>query len=121
HYAGSYSHLVRADPAPLAILPDGLLRFPLFPHAVPRHLHPFPTRRPSDLVTVEQPAGETLAGEPGEPSVAVRGRVIAARERAAEDRKSTRNSSHVKISYAVFCLKKKSLNCQREVRVRGPP
>src|SRR5436309_11900531 len=29
--------------------------------------------------------------------------------RAAEDRKSTRlNSSHVKISYAVFCLKKKT-------------
>src|SRR5436309_14920091 len=29
------------------------------------------------------------------------------------DRKSTRlNSSHVKISYAVFCLKKKSLNLQ---------
>jgi magnesium chelatase family protein len=34
-------------------------------------------------VTVEQPSGETLAGEPGEPSVAVRARVIAARERAA--------------------------------------
>src|SRR5690606_41828349 len=30
-------------------------------------------------------------------------------EHAAEDRKSTRlNSSHVKISYAVFCLKKKN-------------
>src|SRR5690606_41067567 len=30
----------------------------------------------------------------------------------AEDRKSTRlNSSHVKISYAVFCLKKKSTSC----------
>src|SRR5690606_39745453 len=29
--------------------------------------------------------------------------------RAAQDRKSTRlNSSHVKISYAVFCLKKKN-------------
>src|SRR5690606_12858783 len=29
-----------------------------------------------------------------------------------EDRKSTRlNSSHVKISYAVFCLKKKNYNC----------
>src|SRR5436309_9800133 len=29
----------------------------------------------------------------------------------ARDRKSTRlNSSHVKISYAVFCLKKKTLN-----------
>src|SRR5690606_40750192 len=35
------------------------------------------------------------------------GRVLAMRDR--EDRKSTRlNSSHVKISYAVFCLKKKS-------------
>src|SRR5699024_11934092 len=30
-------------------------------------------------------------------------------EKAAEDRKSTRlNSSHVSISYAVFCLKKKT-------------
>src|SRR5436309_5316267 len=29
-----------------------------------------------------------------------------------QDRKSTRlNSSHVKISYAVFCLKKKKTNC----------
>src|SRR5690606_41642736 len=29
-----------------------------------------------------------------------------------QDRKSTRlNSSHVKISYAVFCLKKKNMNC----------
>src|SRR5690606_40920759 len=32
-----------------------------------------------------------------------------AREQRLEDRKSTRlNSSHVKISYAVFCLKKKT-------------
>src|SRR5690606_40298550 len=31
------------------------------------------------------------------------------RQRATRDRKSTRlNSSHVKISYAVFCLKKKN-------------
>src|SRR3989442_12562513 len=30
-----------------------------------------------------------------------------------EDRKSTRlNSSHVRISYAVFCLKKKKKNCR---------
>src|SRR5690606_41757007 len=36
------------------------------------------------------------------------GKVIAAYERRLLDRKSTRlNSSHVKISYAVFCLKKK--------------
>src|SRR5207249_11472075 len=34
----------------------------------------------------------------------------AAREQALRDRKSTRlNSSHVSISYAVFCLKKKKL------------
>src|SRR5699024_11587922 len=33
-----------------------------------------------------------------------------------EDRKSTRlNSSHVSISYAVFCLKKKNDNINREI------
>src|SRR5690606_41795309 len=40
-----------------------------------------------------------------------RGRVLAGgrQEHGHEDRKSTRlNSSHVKISYAVFCLKKKT-------------
>src|SRR6266498_1119297 len=37
-------------------------------------------------------------------------RQLAAAVRAAEDRKSTRlNSSHVRISYAVFCLKKKNI------------
>src|SRR5699024_12595292 len=36
-------------------------------------------------------------------------RVHEARQRAPRDRKSTRlNSSHVSISYAVFCLKKKT-------------
>src|SRR5690606_41763970 len=45
---------------------------------------------------------------------------------AAEDRKSTRlNSSHVKISYAVFCLKKKQnqsdrrSKTQRQTNTRG--
>src|SRR3712207_6944856 len=39
---------------------------------------------------------------------AVAGRVVEV-ERLAEDRKSTRlNSSHANISYAVFCLKKKT-------------
>src|SRR4051812_49821570 len=34
------------------------------------------------------------------------------RDVQAEDRKSTRlNSSHMSISYAVFCLKKKKSNC----------
>src|SRR5690606_40374839 len=38
-------------------------------------------------------------------------------ETSAEDRKSTRlNSSHVKISYAVFCLKKKKILVLDKVR-----
>src|SRR5690606_41933571 len=94
------------------------------------HLHSFPTRRSSDLVPLSALAiaGRhnalnamaalalgALAGAPMprmiEALKAFRGlphRVepIACRER---DRKSTRlNSSHVKISYAVFCLKKKN-------------
>src|SRR5690606_40693867 len=37
---------------------------------------------------------------------------------SARDRKSTRlNSSHVKISYAVFCLKKKKKHNQSESRI----
>src|SRR5438067_11980427 len=38
------------------------------------------------------------------------GRQLDRRQRGAADRKSTRlNSSHVSISYAVFCLKKKKI------------
>src|SRR5699024_11377841 len=38
---------------------------------------------------------------------------------ASSDRKSTRlNSSHVSISYAVFCLKKKITNAQASTRVQ---
>src|SRR5699024_11861544 len=37
-----------------------------------------------------------------------------------EDRKSTRlNSSHVSISYAVFCLKKKNININNSLVLRG--
>src|SRR5207302_11416581 len=97
-------------------------RLPLFfifffhssgPH---RDLHSFPTRRSSDLQRVEravlvrhQPVGERA-----------RRRLVEALGLIDQDhlllfflghpldRKSTRlNSSHVKISYAVFCLKKK--------------
>src|SRR5437868_12665346 len=46
----------------------------------------------------------------GEPQLQRRG-ALDHHRRAAEDRKSTRlNSSHVSISYAVFCLKKKIKN-----------
>src|SRR5207249_11494817 len=47
-----------------------------------------------------RPAAKTAARRPGRRA-----------GRAVEDRKSTRlNSSHVSISYAVFCLKKKNKN-----------
>src|SRR5690606_36015205 len=58
-------------------------------------------------VEVPRPSLEVMRADTRgiEPSAVVAERVLRARER---DRKSTRlNSSHVKISYAVFCLKKK--------------
>src|SRR5207302_9442569 len=85
----------------------------------PPHLHSFPTRRSSDLLPrcslASREFGSPNAGsqdcpQPREyenraPPATVR---AASREQAGPDRKSTRlNSSHVKISYAVFCLKKK--------------
>src|SRR6266513_5080047 len=70
------------------------------PYGAHRDLHSFPTRRSSDLSSVR--------------SLAHRGGLNAPRgflldlDALASDRKSTRlNSSHVSISYAVFCLKKK--------------
>src|SRR5436305_4959301 len=42
-------------------------------------------------------------------------------DRAKQDRKSTRlNSSHVRISYAVFCLKKKKKNRLRQMYEPNP-
>src|SRR5207249_10712163 len=108
------------------------LSFSLYSSAARPHLHPFPTRRSSDLEAV---AGDLVhhAGAPvllGQP-VAVRhegaasshielgfprmkrdaqvvDEKVAAPAVVVADRKSTRlNSTHVSISYAVFCLKKK--------------
>src|SRR5436305_1808935 len=46
----------------------------------------------------------------------VQARAVAA-DVAQQDRKSTRlNSSHVRISYAVFCLKKKKSRCSSTIR-----
>src|SRR5690606_40804582 len=91
-------------------------------------LDAFPTRRSSDLVDgVAQPgvlhvhdrglaAAEIVAGREGNgvalvggDHVILGGRVIGDVGAEIRDRKSTRlNSSHVKISYAVFCLNKKT-------------
>src|SRR5439155_23302036 len=105
------------------------LSSPSRPH---RHLHSFPTRRSSDLALHPAAAGEDLRHRAVEadlrPVGPRRGRerlrdaahptadvtphpphavTLAVGWAASRDRKSTRlNSSHVAISYAVFCLKK---------------
>src|SRR5699024_11492756 len=67
-----------------------------------RQLHSFPTRRSSDLQRDLVPRRGLVAG--AGPCRHCH-RAVAT---WARDRKSTRlNSSHVSISYAVFCLKKK--------------
>src|SRR5205814_9179389 len=83
-------------------------------------LHSFPTRRSSDLTvreprlnTVSLPVNKGFAGGCNAGIASSQGRYIATLNNDAEadphrvDRKSTRlNSSHLGISYAVFCLKK---------------
>src|SRR5690606_41813749 len=95
-------------------------------HAALRVLHSLPTRRSSDLIArhlaeeqislesivQRRPNGSAHGGDdPGRaaPVPVITARIVAAMRAAVRpDRKSTRlNSSHVKISYAVFCLKKK--------------
>src|SRR5690606_42019541 len=108
--------------------PSPLYRLCFFPrYAAPRDLPSFPTRRSSDLQPLaiicplmlqacKRARGdaralfEPLGGDARECRplhLVARGLPCLARG-AKQDRKSTRlNSSHVKISYAVFCLKKK--------------
>src|SRR5438045_7128763 len=72
----------------------------------------FPTRRSSDLPFVELDPAPGRAGDRLERLGPVR------RTNSVElDRKSTRlNSSHLGISYAVFCLKKKKVKPPRPAR-----
>src|SRR5438034_1842696 len=72
--------------------------------SVLRDLHSFPTRRSSDLAISEEPKRENKKRNGLFPA-----RGAGSCPASAGDRKSTRlNSSHTVISYAVFCLKKKS-------------
>src|SRR5690606_41213222 len=108
--------------------PVALLVYRCAPHP---ELPSFPTRRSSDLRATStsrpscaaRPTDRTFPGRgrpfpPQEPLPPLAGEVPAQRGMGvssrecppglSRDRKSTRlNSSHVKISYAVFCLKKK--------------
>src|SRR5438874_7220426 len=74
-----------------------------------RALHSFPTRRSSDLFGGHRRrVGEQLFAPRAARGHIDGGVEASVRQRARQDRKSTRlNSSHVEISYAVFCLKKK--------------
>src|SRR5690606_41402734 len=106
--------------------------FSLHRYADHRALHSFPTRRSSDLSRLietgryedaKSATDAALARQPGNARLRFIKSAILARQGQTgpaievleqltadfpEDRKSTRlNSSHVKISYAVFCLKKK--------------
>src|SRR5437868_11381424 len=81
---------------------------------VNHYLHSFPPRRSSDLDRTERrPEPSRRVGRRTRPPRFVRQphhhQSSARRNRGGRvDRKSTRlNSSHVSISYAVFCLKKK--------------
>src|SRR5437868_11735470 len=77
-----------------------------------RDLHSFPTRRSSDL-GMESDADMILKKQHLEALKRLKeanehAKRLLAEQPDAKDRKSTRlNSSHVSISYAVFCLKKK--------------
>src|SRR5699024_12461195 len=104
-----------------------LLCFLTHSPAAPRDLHFFPTRRTSDLldqdgVGLADVKDEVLLLVGEQAADHIVGRDVPARYHPDDehhpghiggkvqlDRKSTRlNSSHVSISYAVFCLKKKT-------------
>src|SRR5690606_42026575 len=109
--------LLRITPSMFQLI---LLVFLVYCSSVHRHLHSFPTRRSSDLVRVVVRAFRSRPRKGGGPRPRpARGprrplprpprRCRPRRDPGGVDRKSTRlNSSHVKISYAVFCLKKKN-------------
>src|SRR5690349_23016130 len=87
HHIPQAMHLLKLEP---------VFFFYLFVHL--RDLHSFPTRRSSDLFRRRNAASCSNCSRSSNP----RWRI------SPRDRKSTRlNSSHVEISYAVFCLKKK--------------
>src|SRR5205814_9603541 len=110
----------------------GFLHFFLSSSAALRDLHSFPTRRSSDLPGLGDPEDPLLpelgavAAQVGDELAQDVGGLLrtgVAIHLGRQDRKSTRlNSSHLGISYAVFCLKKKKkhrVDAVCDVRSRG--
>src|SRR5438045_9147960 len=88
------------------------LTFLFYSYTTLLHLHPFPTRRSSDLLV----APALAAWELYRRRATARQALALAAAPVELDRKSTRlNSSHLGISYAVFCLKKKRRDQARTV------
>src|SRR5688500_19156958 len=92
-------------------------------YCCPQHLHSLPTRRSSDLFSGNGSADMHESLKERSSLAAIGGRDVfekcvkftaadnARRMGVYPDRKSTRlNSSHLVISYAVFCLKKKKFH-----------
>src|SRR5699024_12411510 len=102
-----------------------VLMFLFHYHLHPRYLHSFPTRRSSDLQAIAKRvkqgelsiddideniiADNLFTAGINDPDLLIRTSGEVRLSNFLLDRKSTRlNSSHVSISYAVFCLKKKT-------------
>src|SRR5437773_7825356 len=81
-----------------------------------RDLHSFPTRRSSDLAVTTLGTAAVIVAVAAPPVGESDDGVVWRDEfddqiAVVRDRKSTRlNSSHITISYAVFCLKKKKID-----------
>src|SRR5690606_41473700 len=109
---------------------DPLAALLCFLHALSHdlYLHSFPTRRSSDLFFTESSTSDEMKAAKQQallrivksayeylqnhtaPEAVVYAVSLLEDDELFKDRKSTRlNSSHVKISYAVFCLKKKNI------------
>src|SRR5699024_12135180 len=114
------SCLLLTSVVPLASTPS-VLQMP----RTHKYLHSFPTRRSSDLLKelrITPPAIIRMREELNQRGFHLSNDLLSIEELAkavasevkSQDRKSTRlNSSHVSISYAVFCLKKKIVSCSR--------
>src|SRR5438874_10540094 len=82
----------------------------------------FPTRRSSDLITITSASArlaQPIRFATEQTTMAQARPRCSAWPKRSQDRKSTRlNSSHVEISYAVFCLKKKKKKQKNKNRTK---
>src|SRR5947199_4301828 len=98
-------------------LPIGCIFFFFYCYGDHRDLHSFPTRRSSDLVDDFRRFADEVRERSGGIPIGVK----LSAQRIEADRKSTRlNSSHLGISYAVFCLKKKNKKRAKTCASRAP-